>query len=106
MRGAPGRARAGTLSRPRVRDRTDDPGAPRRRLVGRRRRRLHRPAVCRGPPCRLLSDAGAGGRARAPVTNGEFDSVVSVLTHTHFDDPWRAFAEAQRVLRVGGTFVY
>jgi len=41
-----------------------------------------------------------------PFTNGEFDSVVSVLTHTDFDDPRRAFAEAQRVLRVGGTFVY
>jgi len=41
-----------------------------------------------------------------PLADGTFDAVVSVLTHTDFDDPRRVFAEAHRVLRLGGTFVY
>jgi ubiquinone/menaquinone biosynthesis C-methylase UbiE len=41
-----------------------------------------------------------------PFETGEFDAVVSILTHTDFDDPRRAFTEAARVLRPGGTFVY
>ena len=41
-----------------------------------------------------------------PFEAGEFDAVVSILTHTDFDDPRRVFTEACRVLRAGGTFVY
>ena len=41
-----------------------------------------------------------------PFEAGEFDAVVSILTHTDFDDPRRVFAEARRVLHPGGTFVY
>ena len=41
-----------------------------------------------------------------PFADGAFDAVVSVLTHTDFDDPARVFAETHRVLRAGGTFVY
>jgi len=41
-----------------------------------------------------------------PFRDEEFDAVVSFLTHTDFDDPHRAFAEAHRVLRPGGRFVY
>jgi hypothetical protein len=32
--------------------------------------------------------------------------VISILTHTDFDDVAGAFGEAYRVLRGGGTFVY
>jgi SAM-dependent methyltransferase len=41
-----------------------------------------------------------------PFADGEFDAVVSILTHTDFDEPARVFAETRRVLRAGGTFVY
>jgi SAM-dependent methyltransferase len=41
-----------------------------------------------------------------PFRDEEFDAVVSLLTHTDFDEPRRAFVEAHRVLRTGGTFVY
>jgi ubiquinone/menaquinone biosynthesis C-methylase UbiE len=41
-----------------------------------------------------------------PFGDGEFDAVVSVLTHTDFDDVVGAFGEASRVLREGGAFVY
>jgi SAM-dependent methyltransferase len=41
-----------------------------------------------------------------PFENGTFDAVVSILTHTDFDDLRRALAEARRVLRAGGPFVY
>ncbi len=41
-----------------------------------------------------------------PFSNGSFDSVVSLLTHTDFDDPSAVFREAARVLRLGGRFVY
>ena len=57
-------------------------------------------------------EAGAGVRlvhadAHAlPFDDGTFDAVVSILTHTDFDDPQTAFREAGRVLKSGGTFVY
>jgi ubiquinone/menaquinone biosynthesis C-methylase UbiE len=38
--------------------------------------------------------------------DGEFDAVISILTHTDFDDVKRVFSEAARVLRRGGTFAY
>jgi SAM-dependent methyltransferase len=41
-----------------------------------------------------------------PFADGEFDAVVSILTHTDFDDAQAAFAEVARVLRDGGTFAY
>jgi SAM-dependent methyltransferase len=41
-----------------------------------------------------------------PFEDGEFDAVVSILTHTDFDDTGAVFAETHRVLRAGGTFVY
>jgi SAM-dependent methyltransferase len=41
-----------------------------------------------------------------PFADGEFDAVISILTHTDLDDVVVAFAEASRVLRVGGAFVY
>jgi SAM-dependent methyltransferase len=41
-----------------------------------------------------------------PFDAGEFDVVVSIFTHTDFDDVVRVFGEVNRVLREGGTFVY
>ena len=41
-----------------------------------------------------------------PFEAGSFDAVVSILTHTDFDDTRVAFAEVARVLRPGGVFVY
>ena len=43
---------------------------------------------------------------RLPFADDSFDAVVSILTHTDFDDPFAAFSEARRVLRTGGPFVY
>jgi SAM-dependent methyltransferase len=54
------------------------------------------------PDARLVqADAHA-----LPFDDGEFDAVVSILTHTDLDDPQVAFTEACRVLRSGGAFVY
>jgi len=44
--------------------------------------------------------------ADLPFEDDSFDAVVSVLTHTDFDDPASVFAEVHRVLRPGGRFVY
>jgi SAM-dependent methyltransferase len=41
-----------------------------------------------------------------PFEDERFDAVISLLTHTDLDDPARAFGEARRVLRPGGSFVY
>jgi SAM-dependent methyltransferase len=41
-----------------------------------------------------------------PFADGEFDAVISLFTHTDFDDLRVAFAEAARVLRRGGRFAY
>jgi len=38
-----------------------------------------------------------------PFGDGEFDAVISVLTHTDLDDVVGAFNEARRVLRAGGA---
>jgi SAM-dependent methyltransferase len=43
---------------------------------------------------------------RLPFADASFDAVVSILTHTDFDDTRAVFAEAARVLRRGGVFVY
>jgi ubiquinone/menaquinone biosynthesis C-methylase UbiE len=44
--------------------------------------------------------------ARLPFADAAFDAVVSVLTHTDFDDFAAVLAEVQRVLRPQGVFVY
>jgi SAM-dependent methyltransferase len=41
-----------------------------------------------------------------PFEDGSFEAVISILTHTDFDDARVAFAEAARVVRAGGVFVY
>ena len=41
-----------------------------------------------------------------PFPDDAFDAVVSVLTHTDFDDSAAVFLEAARVLRPGGRFAY
>jgi SAM-dependent methyltransferase len=41
-----------------------------------------------------------------PFDDGAFDAVVSIFTHTDFDDAARVFAEVHRVLRHGGVFAY
>ncbi len=44
--------------------------------------------------------------ARLPFADATFDAVVSILTHTDFEDARAVFAEVARVLRPGGRFVY
>ena len=41
-----------------------------------------------------------------PFHDAEFDAVISFVTHTDFDDLDAAIAEAARVLKPGGRFVY
>ncbi len=43
---------------------------------------------------------------RLPFADASFDAVVSILTHTDFEDASAVFAEVARVLRPGGRFVY
>jgi SAM-dependent methyltransferase len=49
----------------------------------------------------LRSDAHA-----LPFADESFDAVVSILTHTDFDDVARVFREVHRVLGPDGVFVY
>lgn len=49
----------------------------------------------------LLADA-----ADLPFPDESFAAVVSLVTHTDFDDAATVFREAARVLRPGGRFVY
>lgn len=44
--------------------------------------------------------------ADLPFSDGSFDAVASMWTHTDFDDAAAAFSEVGRVLRTGGQFVY
>jgi len=44
--------------------------------------------------------------ARLPFADASFDAVVSILTHTDFEDAATVFAEVARILRPGGRFVY
>ena len=41
-----------------------------------------------------------------PFVDREFDAVISILTHTDFDDLSAALVEAFRVLQPGSRFVY
>jgi SAM-dependent methyltransferase len=41
-----------------------------------------------------------------PFADGSFQAVVSILTHTDFDDASAVFCEVVRVLEPGGVFVY
>lgn len=41
-----------------------------------------------------------------PFPDGAFDAVVSLFTHTDFDDNTRVLKEVHRVLRPGGRFIY
>src|SRR5215208_4949484 len=41
-----------------------------------------------------------------PFADGEFDAVISILTHTDLDDVTASFSEVRRVIRAGGSFVY
>jgi SAM-dependent methyltransferase len=54
------------------------------------------------PGARLV----AADATALPFADGCFDAVVSMLTHTDFDHPEAAFAEAARVLRRGGCLSY
>ena len=49
----------------------------------------------------VLADA-----AELPFPDASFDAVVSLFTHTDFDDAGAVFREVARVLRAGGRFVY
>jgi SAM-dependent methyltransferase len=67
-----------------------------------RRPAPHRQTAGRAPGAVLVTaDAAA-----VPFADQSFDAVVSVLTHTDFDYPEVAFAEAARVLRRGGRLSY
>lgn len=41
-----------------------------------------------------------------PFADGQFDAVISLFTHTDFDDLDAAIGEVARVLKPGGRFVY
>jgi len=41
-----------------------------------------------------------------PFADGQFDAVISLFTHTDFDDLGAAIGEVARVLKPGGRFVY
>jgi ubiquinone/menaquinone biosynthesis C-methylase UbiE len=47
-----------------------------------------------------------GDASHLPFAAGSFDAVVSMLTHTDFDDPPAVFAEIYRVLRPGSRLIY
>jgi SAM-dependent methyltransferase len=56
-------------------------------------------------------NAGQASLVRAdgsslPFADGVFDAVISLFTHTDFDDLGAAMGEAARVLKPGGRFVY
>ncbi|MEQ7010207.1 class I SAM-dependent methyltransferase [Actinopolymorpha sp. B17G11] len=55
---------------------------------------------------RRLGAVACADAAHLPVVSESLDAVVSLATHTDFDDWASAVREVQRVLRPGGTFVY
>jgi SAM-dependent methyltransferase len=60
------------------------------------------PAVGGAPGASLV----AADATAPPFADSSFDTVASRLTHTDFDRPAAAFAEAARVLRRGGHLSY
>jgi SAM-dependent methyltransferase len=54
----------------------------------------------------LAIDLLEADAAHLPFPASSFDAVVSMLTHTDFDNPGEIYAEAYRVLRPGGKFIY
>lgn len=54
----------------------------------------------------LAAELVQADATRMPFADQSFDAVVSLWTHTDFDDPEAVFAESRRVLRAGGQFVY
>jgi ubiquinone/menaquinone biosynthesis C-methylase UbiE len=54
----------------------------------------------------LAVDLIEGDASHLPLPASSFDAVVSMLTHTDFDDPPAVLAEIYRVLKPGGRFVY
>lgn len=54
----------------------------------------------------MASELLEADAARMPFMDSSFDAVVSLWTHTDFDQPEAVFAESRRVLRPGGRFVY
>jgi hypothetical protein len=68
------------------------------------RRRVHRPAAARGPNCRerAARSRRRSGRSRTLRST----PVFSTFTHTDVDDFAGLAAEARRLLRRGGRFVY
>ena len=60
-----------------------------------------RRSLANSPTELIKADAAA-----LPFADQSFDAVVSLFTHTDFDDPARVFAEVHRVLRPDGRFVY
>jgi ubiquinone/menaquinone biosynthesis C-methylase UbiE len=62
--------------------------------------------VARERTAGLTADLLEADASHLPFPSASFDAVVSLFTHTDLDDPARVFAEAYRVLRPGGKFVY
>ncbi len=56
--------------------------------------------------CERGADVVCADAHELPFADGAFEAVISLFTHTDFDDVRGAFAEAARVLRPGGVFVY
>jgi len=54
----------------------------------------------------LAADLIEADASHLPFPSGSYDAVVSMLTHTDFDDPQAVFAEVYRVLRPSGKFIY
>ena len=63
-------------------------------------------AVARPHADSLGAQLVAANASDLPFEAESFDAVISLLTHTDFDDLPAAFREAARVLRPGGRFVY
>ena len=111
----PGGARGGAPPGRRARDRRRHRRghAPARRRAARRQRdRRHRPqsrharAGPRGRHARGRSSGARPTRMQLPFADASFDAVVCQFGVMFFPDKAKAFAEARRVLRPGGAFLF